>query len=141
MQIRFISQIPDFQLNKIVLYQSWLEKIIEKEGKKLGEISYIFVCKTEIISINKNYLNHNYETDIITFDNSYLDIVSAEIYVCIDVIKGNAILYSKNNFIEELNRIIVHGLLHLLGYNDKNLHERKKMREKEVFYMKYLDQI
>ncbi len=139
MQIKFISQIPEFQLNKKILYKNWLEKILKKEGKKLGDIRYIFVCKSEIISINKNYLNHNYETDIITFDSSYLDVVSAEIYVCIDVVKKNAILYSKNNFAEELNRVIVHGLLHLLGYNDNKLHERKRMREKEEFYMKYLD--
>jgi len=139
LQIDFISQIPEFQLNNKNKYQNWLNKILKKEGKKLGVINVIFVCKEEIGYINRNFLHHNYPTDVITFDNSYLSMVSADIYICIDIVKENSVLHSENNFNRELNRVIVHGLLHLLGYNDKSLSERKIIREKEEFYMKYLD--
>jgi rRNA maturation RNase YbeY len=88
--------------------------------------------------LNKNYLDHDYATDILTFDNSYLDVLSAEIFICLPVIKENSGLHS-GSFEDELNRVILHGLLHLIGYDDDTGLNTQKMREREDYYLKYLD--
>ncbi len=139
MSISFISQSIDYKPNNRNDYRIWLKKVIENEGYKLGEIEYIFVSRESIIEINKNYLDHSFPTDIITFDNSYLRTISGEIFICIELVIENSNEYSKGVFIKELNRVIVHGLLHLLGYKDNTNDARKIMRSKEDFYLKYLD--
>ncbi len=139
MIINFYVQVAEFQLDNTILYKEWLNKIAGQEEKVIKEIDYIFVDDISIVSINKRYLHHNYPTDIIAFDNSYLNTVSGEIYVCVPAIKRNANIYSKGNFIMELNRVLVHGLLHLLGYRDKTIEQREIMHEKEDCYLKYLE--
>ncbi len=139
MAIHFVSQTPGYQPDNIILYKTWLKRVIESEKRKLGEIEYIFTNKEWIVKINSNFLNHNYPTDIITFDNSYLHFVEGEIYICIDVVKENSIKHSEGIFKKELDRVIVHGVLHLVGYKDESEEEKRIMRRKEDLYLEYLD--
>lgn len=110
----------------------WLEGIAElsEEYKDLGRIKYILLNDEELLEINKNHLNHDYYTDIITFDYSKLNKVSGEIYVSIDRVNDNA---SSND--NELLRVLCHGMLHLIGFNDKSEGEKKEMRSMENLWI------
>ena len=112
----------------------WIEKIIITEEKRLGEINYI-VCDDEyLLKINQDFLDHDYYTDIITFDQVRGKTISGEIFVSLQRIKDNASLISKN-YEEEKKRVIAHGVLHLCGYKDKTEEQQKIMRAKEDFYL------
>ena len=114
--------------------KTWIEKIITSEGKKLGEINYIFCDDEYLLHINQVFLQHDYYTDIITFDNVRGKTVSGEIFVSLQRIKDNASLISKN-YEEEKKRVIAHGILHLCGYKDKTDEQQKEMRAKEDYYL------
>jgi probable rRNA maturation factor len=111
------------------------EKIAFFEGASIDCVNYIFVNDRSIYSMNEKFLHHSYPTDIITFDYSLNKIVSGDIYISIDTVKFNSKKYSVS-FQNELNRVMIHGLLHLLGYKDKALPEKKLMRAKENYYLK-----
>ncbi len=112
----------------------WIEKIIITEEKRLGEINYIFCDDEYLLKINQDYLQHDYYTDIITFDQVRGKTISGEIFVSLQRIKDNASLISKN-YEEEKKRVIAHGVLHLCGYKDKTEEQQKIMRAKEDFYL------
>ena len=112
----------------------WIEKIIITEEKRLGEINYIFCDDEYLLKINQDFLDHDYYTDIITFDQVRGKTISGEIFVSLQRIKDNASLISKN-YEEEKKRVIAHGILHLCGYKDKTEEEQKTMRAKEDFYL------
>lgn len=114
---------PDF-------YESWLDQVASLEKKKLGDISLIFTSDEHLLTVNQQYLDHDYYTDIITFDYSEDDFVSGDLFISIDRVRENA---EQNNvsFINELNRVVVHGVLHLCGYKDKSESEEQLMRSKE----------
>ncbi len=112
----------------------WIEKIITTEEKKPGEINYIFCDDKYLLKINQDFLNHDYYTDIITFDQVRGKTISGEIFVSLQRIKDNASLISKN-YEEEKKRVIAHGVLHLCGYKDKTEEQQKLMRAKEDFYL------
>ena len=112
----------------------WIEKIIISEEKKIGEINYIFCDDEYLLKINQDFLDHDYYTDIITFDQVRGKTISGEIFVSLQRIKDNASLISKN-YEEEKKRVIAHGILHLCGYKDKTEEEQKTMRAKEDFYL------
>ena len=112
----------------------WIEKIIITEEKRLGEINYIFCDDEYLLKINQDYLQHDYYTDIITFDQVRGKTISGEIFVSLQRIKDNASLISKN-YEEEKKRVIAHGILHLCGYKDKTEEEQRTMRAKEDFYL------
>lgn len=112
----------------------WIEKIIISEEKKLGEINYIFCDDKYLLKINQDFLDHDYYTDIITFDQVRGKTISGEIFVSLQRIKDNASLISKN-YEEEKKRVIAHGVLHLCGYKDKTEEQQKIMRAKEDFYL------
>ena len=114
--------------------KTWIEKIITSEGKKLGEINYIFCDDEYLLHINQVFLQHDYYTDIITFDNVRGKTVSGEIFVSLQRIKDNASLISKN-YEEEKKRVIAHGILHLCGYKDKTEEQQNEMRAKEDYYL------
>ena len=137
MEIQFISQVAEFQLNNLDFYKNILLRCAKKENRSIRRIAYYFVSEEEILSINKNFLNHNYITDIITFDHSFLQVIEGEIFICIDEVKRNAIKHSSGNFSFELNRVILHGILHLVGYKDDNKENIKLMREREELYLRY----
>jgi probable rRNA maturation factor len=134
--ILYSYQKADFQLNNTDLINCWLTSLVLTEGKKVGKISFTFVDDNELVEINKKYLFHSYKTDIITFDYSFLDTVNGDIYISIDTVKRNWKEFHSLTYKMELYRIIVHGVLHLIGYNDKEYSEKLIMREKED---KYLD--
>ena len=115
-------------------YTKWLEEIILSEEKKLGEINYIFCDDEYLLKINQDYLQHDYYTDIITFDSVKGKTISGEIFVSLQRISDNASTLSKN-YEEELRRVLAHGILHLCGYKDKTEEEVQLMRNKEDFYI------
>jgi len=115
-------------------YTPWLEEIILSEGKKTGEINYIFCDDEYLLKINQDYLQHDYYTDIITFDSVKGKTISGEIFVSLQRISDNASTLSKN-YEEELRRVLAHGILHLCGYKDKTEDEETEMRRKEDFYI------
>ena len=112
----------------------WIEKIIISEEKKPGEINYIFCDDEYLLKINQDFLDHDYYTDIITFDQVRGKTISGEIFVSLQRIKDNASLISKN-YEEEKKRVIAHCVLHLCGYKYKTEEQQKIMRAKEDFYL------
>lgn len=116
---------------KVKVYKNWLTHIATLENCIIKDIHYIFCDDEKILEINRQFLNHDYYTDIITFPYSdKKDSLKAEIYISIDTVSSNAETYNES-FDTELKRVIVHGLLHMIGYNDKTPEDEKKMREKE----------
>ncbi|WP_223608374.1 rRNA maturation RNase YbeY [Chryseobacterium sp. OSA05B] len=115
-------------------YQKWLEDIILSEGKKTGEINYIFCDDEYLLKINQDYLQHDYYTDIITFDYVKGKTISGEIFVSLQRISDNASTLSRD-YEEELKRVLAHGILHLAGYKDKTEEEEKEMRRREDLYL------
>ena len=108
----------------------WIKKITIEYGKKLSKINYIFCSDKRILEINMQYLLHDYYTDIITFDYSVANIISGDIFISIDTINSNAVKFNVS-FEKEILRIIIHGLLHLCGQNDKTDDEAIEMTRKE----------
>jgi len=120
-------------------YKKWLEDLILSEGKKTGEINYIFCDDEYLLKINQDYLQHDYYTDIITFDYVKGKTISAEIFVSLQRISDNASTLSRD-YEDELRRVLAHGILHLIGYKDKTEEEEKEMRRMEDLYLtKYRD--
>ena len=115
-------------------YNQWIQTSIEENNKELGEISYIFCNDEYLLKMNQDYLNHDYFTDIITFDYCEKKIVSGDLFISIDRIKDNSERLN-TVFKEELDRVIIHGIIHLLGQKDKTEEEAKEMRTKEDYYL------
>ena len=116
--------------------KKWLKETIEKEGYKLGELNYIFCSDEYLHQMNVSYLNHDTLTDIITFDNSDVEgKIIGDVFISIDRVTENAKKFDVE-FTDELNRVMVHGALHLVGYKDKKKEEQEKMRAKENYYLK-----
>lgn len=117
-------------------YKNWLLQVAGLEGGTVKEIHYIFCDDDYILQINKNYLNHDYYTDIITFPYSEdKKDIKADIYISVDTVRSNAEEF-KTTFDDELKRVIVHGLLHMLGYKDKTEEQSMAMRGKENQYIR-----
>ena len=115
--------------------RNWLQEVANSENKNIGSLNYIFCSDAYLLKINRDYLNHDTLTDIITFDNSEtVDELEGDIYISVDRVQENAEKF-KVPFSKELHRVMVHGLLHLLGYNDKTLHQKRMMRKKESSYL------
>ncbi len=104
------------------------------EGKSISNLEYIFTSNSYLLDINKQFLNHDYLTDVITFDNSTHFGVEGEVFISIEYIKANYLRFSLS-FKRELLRCIIHGLLHMIGYNDHSFQERSIMRNKENHYL------
>lgn len=122
------------QKNKV---KSWIKSVAEKRGFKVGEISYIFCSDDYLLDINKTYLKHDFYTDIITFDYTDATKISGDLYISIDRIRDNAQELNLS-FEQELHRVIIHGVLHLLGLKDKTEEEAKEMRKAEEECLKSL---
>lgn len=112
----------------------WVIKVINTEFHKIGEINYIFCNDDYLVEINVKYLNHNTLTDIISFDYSLNKEISGDIFISIDRVKENALLY-KVSIKNELHRVMIHGILHFCGYKDKTKEEKVLMRRKEDYYL------
>ena len=127
-----------FSLKNKRKIKNWLKDTIVNEKKIVGDINYIFCTKEYLKKMNNDYLSKNYETDVIAFDFSKDNKISGDIYISSETVKKNSIIFN-NGFANELKRIMVHGILHLLDYNDKSKQEQKIMREKENFYINLSD--
>lgn len=108
----------------------WVDRVVESHGCKVGEINYVFCNDEEILDVNRRYLQHDYYTDIITFDYSRDDILSGDLYISLDTVRTNADLFGRP-YEEELHRVLIHGVLHLVGINDKAPDEREIMEAAE----------
>lgn len=113
--------------------KNWLEDLIITENKKPGDISYIFCDDEHLLQVNRDFLHHDYYTDVITFDYVRGKTISADIFVSLHRISENASL--SKDFDSELLRVLAHGILHLCGYKDKTEVEISEMRQKEDFYL------
>jgi len=132
--IRFFSDGVSFQPENKRKITHWLKQVAAKEGKKTGQLRYVFVSDEIILDINKKYLQHHDYTDIITFDDSAGDTISGEMYISIDTVQLNAKDYQVD-FRNEMLRVMVHGLLHLCGYRDITKGEQQEMRAAEDRYL------
>lgn len=109
---------------------AWIKAVIASYGKKTGDIGYMFVSDEKILEVNREYLGHDYYTDVITFDYDEEDTVSGDIVISLDTVRSNAELFGKE-YADELHRVIIHGILHLCGINDKGPGEREIMEAAE----------
>ena len=109
---------------------AWIKAVASTYGKKVGEVGYLFVNDEKILEVNREYLSHDYYTDIITFDYSEGDTINGDLVISLDTVRTNADLFGKASE-EELHRVIIHGILHLCGINDKAPGEREIMEEAE----------
>ncbi len=129
--INFFSEEIDFQLSDSFRTTTWILKVIQAYKKIPGDINYIFCSDNYLLEKNISYLNHDTYTDIITFDNSDEEhLIEGDIYISIDRVKENAVSL-KNAFNEELHRVIIHGILHLIGYEDNTAEKKQEMRDEE----------
>ena len=119
-----------FNLKDRLKIKRWIKQVVENAGFKVGDVSYIFCSDEKILEVNKQYLNHDFYTDIITFDYVEKDIINGDIFVSTDRVKENAKEFGVA-FEEELHRVIIHGILHLLGQEDHTPQQQKQMRKKE----------
>lgn len=108
----------------------WIKAVAASYGKRLGEIAYIFCSDEKILEVNRQYLQHDYYTDIITFDYTSGDKISGDLFISLDTVKTNSEAFN-TPYNEELHRTIIHGILHLCGINDKGPGEREIMEENE----------
>jgi rRNA maturation RNase YbeY len=122
-------KVKDLRKKKI-----WLNNISKNEGKEIENLNFLFVDDKEILEYNKKYLQHESYTDIITFDNSLNNKIAGDIVISLERVNENA-KYYQVSYNYELERVMAHGLLHLLGYNDKNREEKKIIRKKENYYL------
>ena len=122
-------KVKDLRKKKI-----WLNNISKNEGKEIENLNFLFVDDKEILEYNKKYLQHESYTDIITFDNSLNNKIAGDIVISLERVNENA-KYYQVSYNYELERVMAHGLLHLLGYNDKNPEEKGIIRKKENYYL------
>lgn len=124
----------DFVFRERDLNNRWLRTVAESEMKRIGDIAIIFCSDGYLLDVNRKYLGHDYFTDIITFDYCEGERLSGDLFISVDSVRENAIEYG-TEFANELNRVMVHGLLHLIGYDDHTEEDVKTMREKENQYL------
>jgi len=127
--ILFFSEIS-FKITQKLTIKNWLVYIVKQENKKIGDINIVFYNDKQLLELNKQYLNHDTLTDIITFDYSEKTILHGDICISIERVKENALKYNCT-FEEELRRVMIHGILHLCGYKDKKNDDIKLMKAKE----------
>lgn len=132
-KIRFFYEDIDYRISDQDWIFSWLESIFQEEGKDFELIEYILCSDPYLLEINKEYLDHDYFTDIITFPLSQ-DPIEATIYISVDRVRDNAREFEQG-FEDELHRVIAHGILHMIGYNDKTEEESLLMRKRENAYL------
>lgn len=136
--INYFFEDTNFKFNKRRATSKWLKSAIVLEDKKLGDISIIYCSDDYLLEINKQYLSHDYYTDVITFNYCEGDLISGDIFISVDTIKANAEEYGAS-FDNELCRVMVHGILHLIGYDDDCESNQLIMRQKEDFYLERYD--
>jgi rRNA maturation RNase YbeY len=139
-KVCFFFETKGFTLENRTALKAQVENLFRKEGKKLESLNYIFCSDKRLLDINRQYLQHDYYTDIITFDLSAGPATLGEVYISIDRVKDNAQTLG-TSFKSELHRVIFHGALHLCGYGDKKKEEAQVMRSREDYWLsRYFDE-
>lgn len=128
--VHFFPEDVSFEFAHSNSLSQWIDQTITEHKKELGDVNYIFCSDSYLHEINLQYLDHDTFTDIITFDQSENDQIEGDIFISIDRVRENA-RDRRISFEDELHRVMIHGILHLLGYNDKTPKEKQLMREKE----------
>lgn len=131
-------KLPKTDLKQV---KKWISEVIKNHQKKVGDIGYLFCSDDKILEVNKEYLQHDYYTDIITFDYCADNVIAGDMYISIDTVTSNAVQF-ETSVNEELLRVIIHGILHLIGFGDKTEEEEINMRKEEnialaIFSEKY----
>lgn len=119
---------------------NWIKSVATKYDKSVGELAFVFCSDEALLQINIKYLNHDYYTDIITFDYGHEKLISGDIFISVETVKSNAELFNVS-FQNELHRVMIHGVLHLCGFDDASSDERKEMQTKENAALKELDKL
>ena len=132
--IRYFQEDIRFELKQKMLNNRWLKMVAGSEMRRLGAVNIIFCSDNYILDVNMKYLQHDYFTDIITFVYCEKDVLSGDLFISIDSVRENAQFYG-TEFADELNRVMVHGLLHLIGYDDHSEADIAVMRQKENYYL------
>ena len=128
--ITFECEDVKFNLKDKLILKKWIKQVAQSYGFKTGDLTYIFCSDDRILEVNRQYLNHDYYTDIITFDYDEKDVVSGDMFISVDTVKTNAEKFA-TSFEDEMHRVIIHGVLHLCGLKDKAPDDEKRMREAE----------
>ena len=123
------------------ILKAWIKEFVSNHGKKVGELAFVFCSDEKILEVNQNFLQHDYYTDIITFDYCEGEIVSGDIFISVERVKENA-TYHNVEYNTELLRVLAHGVLHLIGFQDKSPKKKKEMTENEdlcisLFFTKF----
>lgn len=129
----FFEDTDEFEIKKLDVEKN-IEKLVTNENRILGDVNYILCSDAYLLDINRQYLNHNYYTDVISFDYCEENVISGDIFISVDTVADNAKEYG-TTFENELERVMIHGVLHFVGYNDKSDDEVKVMRAKENQYL------
>lgn len=137
MPVKFFNEDIQFNLKNKIKLKKWINSVIVSEKHETGSINYIFTSEKEILRINQEYLKHNYYTDIITFNYCESNEIHGDIFICLATVKNNSVLFNVTS-INELHRVMIHGILHLIGYDDKTDDEKVVMRQKENYYLERL---
>jgi rRNA maturation RNase YbeY len=133
--IFFFKEGVSFRINRRERLIKWILRVVRAEGASVGIVNFIFCGDPYLKRINKQYLSHDYFTDIVTFDNATgKNIVSGDIFISVDRVRSNAGTYAVS-FDDELHRVMIHGILHLLGYRDKNRKQKSEMRAREDHWL------
>ncbi len=130
--------LPDFFTEKQL--QAWLDAIASEHSRSIGEISFIFCSDDYILDVNRQYLQHDYYTDVITFDNSEDGLLCGDVFISLDTVRSNAELF-RVSFEEEFYRVICHAILHLIGFKDKTDADDVEMRKQEDHCLKLLESL
>lgn len=130
--INFFTEDVEFKLKHKAILKKWISEIVKSDDQQIDDLNYIFCSDEYLLDINRQYLDHDYYTDIITFDNreEESEPISSDIFISIDRIKDNSNLLGVN-FEHELHRVLIHGVLHLLGQSDKTAEQKAEMRKRE----------
>ncbi len=133
--INFFNQDLSFKLPKPRKTTAWIQEVINREKKHLVHLNYIFCSDKYLLEINQQYLKHKTLTDIITFDTSEdKGVIEGDVFINVERVRANAIAL-KIGFDEEIHRVLIHGVLHLVGYSDKSKQDKSDMRKKEDAYL------
>lgn len=138
MPVFFHSEIADFSLEKQDQLQQWIQTILSEHNKQAGNLNIIFTSNDYLLEINRKYLNHDYYTDVISFDDSEGNVISGDIFVSIDQVKINSKFHNVG-FINELCRVMIHGVLHLVGFDDADATQQQVMRKLEDHALNVLE--
>lgn len=138
--ISFVEEDVKSNLKQRLLIKKWIKEVALSYNFKVGELCYIFCNDEKILETNRQYLQHDYYTDIITFDYVEADVLSGDMFISVDTVKSNSELF-KTSYTDELHRVIIHGVLHLCGLKDKEPADEANMRKAEEKALKMLSEM